>query len=119
MPPVIDPRNVPTSVKAPHGARVFEVSFADGRHYRLPHRILRGYCPCAGCQGHSGGIRFIDAGDPELRTIAQVGNYAFEFGWGDGHTTGIYTFTYLRRLSELYAANGDALPERFPEIDQA
>ncbi len=119
VPSAVDPRNVPTSVKAPHGARVFEISWADQKHCRLPHRILRGYCPCAGCQGHGGGIHFVDAGDPELRNIAQVGNYALEFGWGDGHATGIYTFTYLRKLCDLYAQHGDALPEKVPDLGAA
>lgn len=114
--PVSDPRTTPTGVKAPHGARVFEMAWADGRSFRLPHRILRGYCPCAGCQGHSGRTRFVDAGNPELREVGQVGNYALELGWGDGHATGIYTFPYLRRLSELYSEHGDSLPERFPEL---
>ena len=115
----MDPRNVPTSVKAPHGSRTFEITWADGQIHRLPHRILRGYCPCAGCQGHGGGIRFVDAGDPELRNIAQVGNYALEFGWGDSHTTGIYTFSYLRRLGDLHAIHGDALPEKVPALSEA
>src|SRR5262249_51476445 len=105
-----------TGVKAPHGARPVEALWGDGRTFRLPHRILRGYCPCPGCQGHSGGIRFVNAGDPELRTINQVGNYALELGWGDGHATGIYTYAFLRRLSDLYAAHGDALPEKLPQL---
>jgi DUF971 family protein len=112
----MDPKTTPTGVKAPHGAHVFEISWADHQTHRIPHRILRGYCPCAGCQGHGGTTRFHDAGDPELRDIGQVGNYALELGWGDGHSTGIYTFAFLRRLSELYRAHGDALPEVHPEL---
>jgi DUF971 family protein len=103
-------------VKAPHGARVMELRWSDGRVSRLPHRLLRGYCPCAGCQGHSGGVRFADAGEPELRDVGQVGNYAIELGWGDGHATGIYTYPFLRRLSDLYDTHGDALPEKLPEL---
>lgn len=105
-----------TGVRAPHGARVMELGWADGSSSRLPHRILRGYCPCAGCQGHSGAIRFHDAGEPELRDIGQVGNYALELGWGDGHATGIYTFPFLRRLGDLYGVHGDRFPEVLPEL---
>lgn len=111
-----DPRTTPTGVKAPHGARVFEITWADGRIHRIPHRILRGYCPCASCQGHGAGTRFVDSGDPELRELGQVGNYAIELTWGDGHATGIYPFPYLRRLGELHAEHGSALPERCPEL---
>jgi DUF971 family protein len=105
-----------TGVKAPHGARVMELEWGDGRTLSVPHKILRGYCPCASCQGHSGTIRFVDAGEPELRDIGQVGNYALELGWGDGHATGIYPYPFLRRLGELYASYGDALPEKLPEL---
>jgi DUF971 family protein len=113
---VSDPRTTPTGVKAPHGAKVFEMTFADGQTLRISHRLLRGYCPCAGCQGHGGGISFVEAGSPELREIKQVGNYALELGWGDAHATGIYTYRYLRQLFDLAAAPGEALPERHPEL---
>jgi DUF971 family protein len=119
LPPRMTPREsrtTPTGIKAPHGATVFQISWADGTVHHLPHRILRGYCPCAGCQGHGGGIRFHDAGAPDLLKLQQVGNYALELEWSDRHATGIYTFPYLRQLGELHAVHGDALPETLPEI---
>jgi DUF971 family protein len=99
-------RTTPTGVRAPHGARVLEITWADGHKYSYPHEILRGYCPCAGCQGHSGSIRFVAGGDQELREIEQVGNYALSFTWGDSHSSGIYTFRFLRTLGELCEAQG-------------
>ncbi len=30
--------------------------------------------------------------------IGEVGNYALRLTWGDGHSTGIYSFAYLREL---------------------
>jgi DUF971 family protein len=105
-----DPRTHPTRVKAPRNAEKLEISWGDGHQGIYPHEILRGYCPCAGCQGHSGTIRFVPGGelparfkpggDLELRDIEQVGNYALRFDWGDGHNTGIYTFRYLRSLCQ-------------------
>jgi DUF971 family protein len=114
--PATTPRIQPTGVKAPHGATVFEVSWADGTTSRLPHRVLRGYCPCAGCQGHGAGVRFIEPGNLELREIQQVGNYALQLGWGDGHASGIYTFAYLRQLADLVTEYGDQMPEVVPEL---
>lgn len=93
-----DPKFVPTGVKAPHGARVMEITWADGHTSVLPHEILRGYCPCAHCQGHGGTIQFVAGGDLDVREIEQVGNYALKFVWGDRHDAGIYTFRYLRSL---------------------
>ncbi len=102
----MEPRFRPTAIKAPHGARVFEVTWADQTQMSYPHEILRGYCPCAGCQGHSGAIRFQDGGNQELREIGRVGNYALSFTWGDSHSSGIYSFRYLRTLGELLLAQG-------------
>ncbi|PYJ71167.1 MAG: hypothetical protein DME75_07895, partial [Verrucomicrobia bacterium] len=31
-----------------------------------------------------------------------VGGYALQPRWADGHSTGIYSFTYLRRLGEAF-----------------
>jgi DUF971 family protein len=33
-----------------------------------------------------------------LIDIRAIGNYAIEFHWQDGHSTGIYTYEYLRTL---------------------
>ncbi|MGE0821768.1 MAG: gamma-butyrobetaine hydroxylase-like domain-containing protein [Candidatus Binatia bacterium] len=61
---------------------------------------LRGWCPCAVCQGHGGDRNFIRVENPQLAGISMVGNYALNPHWTDGHETGIYTFEYLRTLSE-------------------
>ncbi len=99
-------RTRPVGVKAPHGSRTFEITWADGEKSTYPHEILRGFCPCAGCQGHSGSIKFQSGANLELREIEQVGNYALGLTWGDGHNSGIYSFRYLRTLGELVAAEG-------------
>ncbi|MEM7135521.1 MAG: DUF971 domain-containing protein [Myxococcota bacterium] len=88
----------PVELRAPEGARVMEIEWADGHTSSYPHEILRGFCPCAHCQGHDGPIRFVEGGDLVLRDIQQVGNYAVRLVWGDGHQTGIYSFRFLRAL---------------------
>jgi len=121
-----DPRTHPTRVKAPRNARIMEISWADGHQGIYPHEILRGYCPCAGCQGHSGTIRFIPGGelearykpggDLEMRNIEQVGNYALRFDWGDSHSTGIYTFRYLRSLCQCPECQSPTAGDERPEL---
>jgi DUF971 family protein len=96
----------PTGLKAPHGATELEITWADGHKTVYPHSVLRGYCPCAGCQGHSGSIRYQSGHNLEIRNIEQVGNYALSFEWGDSHSSGIYTFRYLRGLGELLETHG-------------
>ncbi|HEY8942682.1 MAG TPA: DUF971 domain-containing protein [Polyangiaceae bacterium] len=102
----MEPRHRPTHVKAPHGATRLEITWGDGHRSAFPHDLLRGYCPCATCQGHSGTIRFVEGGDLVIKRIEQVGNYAISFAWGDGHESGIYTFRYLRSLGDLIDAQG-------------
>ncbi|HVE15173.1 MAG TPA: gamma-butyrobetaine hydroxylase-like domain-containing protein, partial [Chthoniobacterales bacterium] len=36
----------------------------------------------------------------ELQSYDFVGGYGLQPRWGDGHSTGIYSFAYLRRLAE-------------------
>ena len=104
---MIDPENpTPRAIRAPHGAFAMEIDWADGVTTRLEHWILRGFCPCAACQGHEGPIHFVDVAERgaaalELRDVRRAGNYALALGWGDGHDAGIYTFRYLRRLAAL------------------
>jgi DUF971 family protein len=105
-----DVATTPLEVRAPRGAQVMEIDFEDGHRGVYPHEILRGYCPCALCQGHQGPIRFVPGGDTVLTDLAEVGDYALRMTWADGHSTGIYTFRFLRDLcscSECKAANAE------------
>jgi len=97
----------PTRIKAPHGARLLGLTWPGGREDSLSHEILRGYCPCAGCQGHSGTVSFQSGRNLEIRELEPVGRYAVSFRWGDGHDSGIYTFEYLWRLARLAEQHGD------------
>ncbi len=94
------PEHTPTHVKAPHGAKDTEITWGDGVRCVYPNTLLRGYCPCAHCQGHGGTIAFVPGGNSELRDLEPVGHYALKLVWGDGHETGIYTFEYLRSLAD-------------------
>lgn len=97
-----DDKLTPVEVRAPRGARQMEIDWADGHRSLLPHAVLRGYCPCAHCQGHEGPITYTpqdeSTGALELVDLEEVGNYALRLAWGDGHGTGIYSFRFLREL---------------------
>jgi DUF971 family protein len=104
------------AVRSPRGARTTEIDWGDGHRGVYPHAILRGYCPCAGCQGHSGTIRFLEIADGpslEIEEIEPVGNYALRLGWFDGHGSGLYSYKYLRALCQCDVCRpGDAKNER-------
>jgi DUF971 family protein len=108
-----DPRIKPVAIRSPRGGRVTEIDWADGHKTTYPHALLRGYCPCAGCQGHSGEIRFLETTDAqlELEDIESVGGYAVCLKWFDGHSSGIYSFRYLRALCPCDVCRG---PDQAP-----
>ncbi len=82
------------------------IVWQDGSKTELPYRELRGYCPCAGCQGHM--VREVRFRPPrkeaEPLVISPVGNYALSILWSDGHSTGIYRFEFLADIPNRSAA---------------
>jgi len=80
--------------------KLLRILWDDDQLSDYPFVYLRGWCPCAVCQGHGGERHFIQVENPQLVSIGMVGNYALNPRWSDGHETGIYTFAYLRELNE-------------------
>ena len=76
-----------------------EVRWADGHVSLYPFRYLRGYCPCAMCQGHAAGpLRWQHPGEVGLTGVRLVGNYGINPVWSDGHETGIFADRALRSM---------------------
>jgi len=105
---VIDPKYRAKAVRSPRGATKTEIDWADGHKSVYPHEVLRGYCPCAGCQGHSNTISFVAAQGTalEIDDLEPVGNYALCIHWFDGHDTGLYSYKYLRSLCQCAECAG-------------
>lgn len=80
--------------------RRLRLTWNDGHVGEYDYRLLRGWCPCAMCQGHEVlELTFHPPAQPvDLHRIEPVGNYGLSFAWSDGHGTGIYRFEYLRQL---------------------
>src|SRR5262245_3587965 len=83
------------------------ISWNDGSESFLKLEALRRACPCAGCGGESDVLGNILRPQVtythesfRLSGFDLVGGYALQPRWADGHSTGIYSFTYLRRLGE-------------------
>ena len=88
----------PTEINHVKASKFVRITWEDGHAGEYAEDYLRGYCPCALCQGHGSQRRFIPVPDAKLQGIESVGNYAIEFRWQDGHATGIYSYEYLRAL---------------------
>ncbi|HWE63679.1 MAG TPA: DUF971 domain-containing protein [Chloroflexota bacterium] len=65
---------------------------------------LRPHCPCAHCRGEMGApgavsdATVFSKAQTTLVDMHEVGRYALQPIWADGHQTGYYTFTQLRSL---------------------
>ncbi len=84
------------------------LSWSDGHVGEYPYRYLRGWCPCAACQGHGPGPpRYREPlGEIDLLGVEPVGNYALGFRFSDGHGSGIYRFEDLRMLCPCSECQG-------------
>lgn len=76
------------------------VTWSDGHVGVYDYDYLRGWCPCAMCQGHQVvELTYHPPAAPVTPVgIAPVGNYGLSFAWSDGHGTGIYRFEFLLAL---------------------
>jgi DUF971 family protein len=88
----------PTEINYSKAKGVVRITWNDGHVGEYSEEYLRGYCPCALCQGHGTQRTYISVPNAQLEEIRAVGNYAVEFRWQDGHSTGIYSYDYLRDL---------------------
>ena len=80
------------------------IEWSDGQSFLYHASDLRKVCPCAGCVDEWTGKRTLKAeeiaDDLHFKSIGIVGRYALNFVFSDEHDTGIFSFKYLREISE-------------------
>jgi DUF971 family protein len=80
---------------------VWEDGGAPGDEDLWTARELRQRCTCANCQSEMTGERLLDPKsvpeDIHVTDMHIVGNYGVGIHFSDGHTTGIYRFSTLKR----------------------
>lgn len=85
------------------------VDWRDGHHSHYTFPYLREHCPCATCNDRRARSQSVtgervQSDLPMYREQARalkaepVGHYAVRFDFSDGHTTGIYSFDFLREI---------------------
>jgi DUF971 family protein len=81
-----------------------KIVWSDDVEQVFPAAWLRRVCPCAACVSETTGARMDDPAtvpdDLEQSNLKLVGNYALDMLFSDGHSTGIFTFQFLRRLGD-------------------
>ena len=100
----------PREIKLHQKSRVLEISFADGKTFRLPCEFLRVYSPSAEVRGHGPGQEVLQVGKRavEIRALEPVGSYAVQPQFSDGHSTGIFSWDVLYDLGSNQAKNWQA-----------
>lgn len=89
----------PDEVQLLEEQRALHIRWDDGHLSPFTLEYIRGWCPCANCQGHfSETIRYQEVPLARLLNAEPVGNYGMRLIWADGHDTGIYAFDDLRRM---------------------
>ncbi len=87
----------PTDITLHQASRLLEISFADGKSFRLPCEFLRVFSPSAEVRGHGPGQEVLQTGkqDVTITAVEPVGQYAIQLRFSDGHDTGIYSWDLL------------------------
>lgn len=97
-----------------------DIQWNDGHFSSYPSWYLRENCPCASCVEEFTGRRILTKGSIpsslERLGVVTVGNYALNFTFSDGHSTGIYTFDYLRALCPCPECRPEGLREPPAEV---
>jgi len=83
------------------------IKWSDGSESFVPYETLRRFCPCAACMGEQDifGETYKPATRPytaqsfQLVRLLPVGTYAIQPYWADGHSSGLYTWSWLHRLA--------------------
>lgn len=90
----------PLEIRVRRAEKRLEIDFDDGSTFSYPAELLRVESPSAEVQGHVPSQKVTVAGkrDVGIVQLEPVGNYAVRIVFDDGHSTGIYSWSYLYRL---------------------
>jgi DUF971 family protein len=107
---------LPVPKKVSLGGSQVAIEWSDGHRSVHSNARLREACRCAMCAGEPPAIgvsRVIPlmVAAPEgiaAERYSMVGRYAISFGWSDGHSTGIYPYSYLLEMCECASCAAEA-----------
>ena len=97
----------PTDITVRDSGRRLAISFDNGETGEITAELLRVESPSAEVKGHGPGQEQLVWGkrNVHIARAEAVGNYSVRLIFDDGHSTGIFTWVYLRKL----LAEGEAL----------
>lgn len=102
----------PTGIQANKQQQILTIRWSNNSSSHYPYAGLRAVCPCVECKGGHGNmgkppdpriVRDTPSNAINIERIAQVGSYAIQIIWSDGHNTGIYTWEMLQQADPAKA----------------
>ena len=120
-----EPRNIVISK-----SKGIKIDWGDGHHSEYALGYLRDECPCATCTGAHGTppektnysapqpASAFPMFKPTIRMlkVEEVGSYAIQIQWSDGHGSGIYSFDHLRKICGCWECRGPATMPRGADL---
>ena len=90
----------PSNINLSKDKKLLTVTF-EKNDYALTSEFLRVHSPSAEVKGHGPGQETLQLNkqDVEIVKLDPMGNYAIAIHYSDGHSTGIYSWSYLHHLS--------------------
>ena len=99
----------PVNITADRRTRKLMLKWEDDHESVYSFSLLRHACPCAECRGGHENMSATpdakvfylpdeDIPQTNMINIEAVGTYGITISWEDGHSFGIYTWSYLRAL---------------------
>jgi len=90
----------PSEIRLDSARERLHITFDNGEKVALAAEFLRVVSPSAEVQGHGPNERKVLGGKRRvlITSVEPVGNYAVRLLFSDGHSTGLYTWTYLLEL---------------------
>jgi len=91
----------PSKINYKKASRILVLTYPD-QEFELTAEFLRVHSPSAEVRGHGPqeAILQIEKKDVAITGIEPTGNYSLKLIFDDGHDSGLYTWEYLRELSE-------------------
>jgi DUF971 family protein len=90
----------PEELRLKQAGRLLEIRFDTGESFAYEAEYLRVESPSAEVKGHGPGQEQLVSGKRQvtIERLEPVGTYAVRLVFSDGHSTGLYTWSYLHKL---------------------
>jgi len=96
-------KHTPTEIKLHQKSQLLEISFADGKNFKLPSEYLRTHAKSAEIEASNKPV--FGKADIKLEKIEPQGNYALRLYFDDGYDSGIFSWDTFYELGSKYETN--------------